>query len=148
MRARRDFDIYMYYKYIHESMNCVHSKKSWHCKFFSGFFTISVKWINGKVEVWLIVGMAITHSEDSTHSTRHASYRGPEHNRPEGIRLNLTPSATWAGQLPRLLMNLLIQSSMECIRSAIHYRNPLRPSPEIGTICFEINYSRYNLVFQ
>ena len=42
---------------------------------------------------------------------------------------------------PWLLMHLRIQSSMKCIHKIIPYRNLNRALPEIGTTCFEINYS-------
>ena len=62
----------------------------------------------------------------------------------DGIRVNLAPFVPSVDLPPWLLMNLLIQSSMTCIRRAIPCRNPCRPLPEIGAICLEINYSQSN----
>ena len=62
--------------------NDVHSKTSWHWTFFE--FCYSVEGINGIIEVWIIVGVSTTRSENSTHSTRHAPYQVSNLNRAQG----------------------------------------------------------------
>ena len=62
---------------LHASMKNVRSKKGYHWKLFKFF-----KLVEGNViiESWLMVGMTITHSKDSTHSIWHAPYQGPKLN--------------------------------------------------------------------
>ena len=62
----------------------------------------------------------------------------------DGIRVKLIPFAHSVDRPRWFLMNLLIQSCMKWIGRAIPYRNPLRPLPEIGAICFEINCYQLN----
>ena len=65
----------------------------------------------------------------------------------DGIRVNLTQSTPSADLPPFWLpMGLLIQCYMKCILRANLYRNPFRQHPDIGAICFESNYSKYNTI--